>query len=71
MPGAGCTHGPPANKKCRRQSPQDQPEQTGIPCAMVLRLIARSPRSTGLDSLRRLRLQGVSAARPTSLQLQA
>jgi len=25
----------------------------GIPCAMVLRLIARSPRSAGLDSLRR------------------
>src|SRR5690242_19247037 len=28
----------------------------GIPCAMVLRLIARSPRSAGLDSLRRLGL---------------
>jgi hypothetical protein len=28
-------------------------EHAGIPCAMVLRPIARSPRSTGLDSLRR------------------
>jgi len=28
---------------------------TGTPCAMGLRLIARSPRSAGLDSLRRLR----------------
>jgi hypothetical protein len=32
MPGAGRTHGPPA--------------ATGIPCAMVLWLIARSPRCT-------------------------
>jgi hypothetical protein len=25
MPGEGLTHGPPAERKCRRQSPQDQP----------------------------------------------
>jgi hypothetical protein len=30
------------------------PKHSGLPCAMVLRLIARSPRSAGLDSLRRL-----------------
>ena len=30
-----------------------QPRSSGIPCTMVLRLIARSPRGTGLDSPRR------------------
>jgi len=30
------------------------PKQSDIPCAMVLRFIPRSPRSAGLDSLRRL-----------------
>ena len=32
---------------------QVRPGRPGLPCAMVLRLIARSPRSTGLVSLRR------------------
>ena len=54
---AGCRPHPwPAcNKKRRRQVPQARPEQPGIPCAMVLRLIAGSPRCTGLCSHRRLK----------------
>src|SRR5690242_21954052 len=46
MPGEGLTHGPPANKKaggshhrCSRSS--------GIPCAMVLRLIRDLPGAPG------------------------
>jgi hypothetical protein len=34
-PGAGRTHGPPANKK-QAASPQVRAEQPGLPCAMVL-----------------------------------
>jgi hypothetical protein len=41
------------------------PKHSGIPCAMVYRLMARSPRSAGLVSLRRL--PGVSGpVGPTS-----
>jgi hypothetical protein len=40
---------------CARQATTGQPKQSGVPCAMALRLIARSPRGTGLVSPRRLR----------------
>jgi hypothetical protein len=43
MPGDGLAHGPPASKKRRRQIPQVQPNQSGIPCAMVLQLIRDLP----------------------------
>jgi hypothetical protein len=46
MPGDGLTHGPPATKNAGG-SPTGLPA-TGIPCAMVLTLISRSPRGTGL-----------------------
>ena len=39
MPDAQPRPWPACNKKSRRQSPQVQPGQTGIPCTMVLRLI--------------------------------
>jgi hypothetical protein len=39
---------------------------TGIPCAMVLRLIARSPRSAGLDSLRRPQARHLQGLIPAS-----
>ena len=53
---AGCRPHPwPAcNKKSRRQLPQARPEQSGIPCAMVLTAASCSPWSAGLDSLHRL-----------------
>jgi hypothetical protein len=41
-------------KKARKQVTTGTPKQSGTPCAMVLRLIPRSPRSAGLVSLRRL-----------------
>jgi hypothetical protein len=46
---AGCwLHPWPAFiKKSTRRLPQVQPEQPGLPCAMVLRLIPRSPREPG------------------------
>ena len=47
MPGDGLARGPPANKKRRRQVPQVKPDHPGIPCAMVLTLIARSPWEPG------------------------
>ena len=43
-------------KKARKQVTTGTPKRSGIPCAMVLRLIARSPRGTGLDSPRDLRI---------------
>src|SRR5690349_7568357 len=45
-----------AVKKARKQVTTGTPKRSGIPCAMVLRLIARSPRGTGLDSPRDLRI---------------
>jgi hypothetical protein len=42
MPGAGCTHGPRAAKKARGRT-TGSAEATGIPCAMVLRLIRDLP----------------------------
>ena len=51
MPDAGRTHGPPATKK-QAAVTTGKAGTTGIPCAMVVRLIARSPRGTGLDSPR-------------------
>jgi hypothetical protein len=53
MPGAGLTRGPPIENKSRRQSPQGSAKSSGIPCAMILRRIARSPRGTGLSCPRR------------------
>ncbi len=40
---------------------QVQRRQSGIPCAMALRLTSRSPRRIGLSCLRRLRIAGSSA----------
>ena len=57
MPDARCTRG----LVCKIARVKNAHEHTGqrrtsdIPCAMVLRLIARSPRSIRLSSLRRLR----------------
>ena len=53
MPGARCTRGLVCNK-CEEThtSIQVQSEHSGIPCAMALRLMARSPR-------RRIRLASV------------
>ena len=42
-----------ATKKARKQVTTGTPKQSGIPCAMVLRLASCSRRSAGLDSLRR------------------
>jgi hypothetical protein len=53
MPGDGLTHGPPATKKTQAAVTTGLAGSTGIPCAMVLTAITRSPRSAGLDSLRR------------------
>jgi hypothetical protein len=44
MPGADLTRGPPIENKSKRQSPQGSAQSSGIPCAMILRRIARSPR---------------------------
>ena len=46
MPGDGLTHGPRAVKSTGKE-PQVQPDHPGIPCAMVLTLIARSPWEPG------------------------
>src|SRR5215468_1784518 len=47
---AGCPPHPrpPCNEKSTGQEPQVRTESSGLPCAMVLRLIARSPREPGL-----------------------
>src|SRR5690242_10057779 len=46
MPGEGLTHGPPAEKKLAAVT-TGSAESSGIPCAMVLTLIARSPWGPG------------------------
>jgi len=46
MPGEGLTHGPRA-KKMHAAVTTGSAKSSGIPCAMVLRLIARSPRGPG------------------------
>jgi hypothetical protein len=51
-PDAGRTRGLVCKKGKTHTSIQVRPRRPGLPCAMVLRLIARSPRSTGLSSLR-------------------
>jgi len=68
---AGCWPHPwPASKrKSWRQLPQVQPEQSGIPCAMVLRLISRSPWEPGFlapiaRSVRHASELGLSVGRP-------
>jgi hypothetical protein len=69
MPDAGRTHGPPAAKKSRRQSPQVQPN-TGIPRAMVLTLIrallgAPGFLATVISAMRKHRRQlGISVGMP-------
>ncbi len=49
MPGARCTRGPvcPCAKQEPHTSIQVQRRQSGIPCAVALRLISRSPRGPG------------------------
>src|SRR5690349_2540768 len=67
-PGTGRARGPPANKKSWRQTPQVWPKHPGLPCAMVLTLIARSPREPGFLAPVALRLVtarlGLSVGRP-------
>src|SRR5215467_6272269 len=46
MPGEGLTHGPRAVKK-HGEGTTGSAESSGIPCAMVLTLIARSPWEPG------------------------
>jgi hypothetical protein len=46
MPGDDLTHGPPATKK-QAALTTGSAGSTGIPCAMVLRLISRSPQGPG------------------------
>jgi hypothetical protein len=46
MPGEGLTHGPPATKKAGGSYHRFS-QSSGIPCAMVLRLITCSPRGPG------------------------
>jgi hypothetical protein len=63
MPGEGLTHGPPANKKRRRQSPQVQPNHP------ALTLMACSPREPGflapvVRSVRHASELGLSVGRP-------
>src|SRR5215813_8473471 len=47
MPGEGLTHGPRAVKK-HGEGTTGSAESSGIPCAMVLTLMARSPWEPGL-----------------------
>ena len=63
MPDARCTRGLVCKdvRKKTHTSIQVQRRHSGIPCAMALRLIARSPRRIGLCCLRRLRITGASA----------
>jgi len=51
-PGADCTRGPRATKSTG-VGPQVNRSNAGLPCAMVLRLIARSPRRPGFSCRRR------------------
>ncbi len=46
-PGAGWRPRPACRKKCRRQVPQAQPRQPGLPCAMVFTLIRSLPGAPG------------------------
>jgi hypothetical protein len=52
MPGDGLTHGPPATRKAGGSHHRFSRINRRAPCAMVLRLISRSPRCAGLDSHR-------------------
>jgi hypothetical protein len=47
MPGAGRNPWPACSQKSRRQLPQVQPKTSGIPCAVVLTLMACSPWEPG------------------------
>jgi hypothetical protein len=60
MPGARRTHCLACKQKDARRPTQVRRNHSGTPCAMVLRLIARSPRSTGLVSLRRSSIISIS-----------
>src|SRR6185312_7496515 len=55
-PDAGCTRGPVCNKKAHELGTTGSTGATRPSLRNGLRLMARSPRSTGLDSLRRLSL---------------
>jgi hypothetical protein len=63
MPDARCTRGLVCKvvRMKTHTSIQVQRRHSGIPCAMALRLITRSPRRIGLCCLRRLRKTGSSA----------
>jgi hypothetical protein len=61
MPDARCTRGLVCKMEKTHTSIQVQRRQSGIPCAMALRLTSRSPRRIGLCCLRRLRIAGSSA----------
>src|SRR5258708_21659170 len=56
-PAVPCAKG----KRKRTRAYRFSGEQSDIPCAMALRLIARSPRSIGLSCLRRLPETGTLA----------
>jgi hypothetical protein len=43
MPGEGFTHGPPANKECRRQVPQVKPNHPAFPARWAFRLLRALP----------------------------
>ena len=61
----GCALHPRSHVQIRTKqthmSIQVQRKHSCLPCAMALRLISRSPRSSGLSSLRRLAETGTSA----------
>jgi len=68
MPGEGLTHGPRAVKK-HGEGTTGSAESSGIPCAMALRLIPRSPRGPGFlapvaRELRKARELGTSVGVP-------
>jgi hypothetical protein len=47
MPGGSASPMAPVQQERTGQEPQVQPKSTGIPCAMVLTLMACSPRGSG------------------------
>jgi hypothetical protein len=59
MPGDGLAHGPPAKQKAGGSHHRFS-QSSGIPCAMVLRLMARSPRGPGLIAPVARNIRGVA-----------
>jgi hypothetical protein len=56
MPDASRTRSLVCKVESTRVSHRRHAKRSGIPCAMVLRLITRSPRRPGFDCLRRLKI---------------